>query len=598
MLKPQRIPTHLIGHGARPPVPIVENASPLRARRLHAVLGVLRWLAVYFLRHITGRYDPAISARNLRELFEGLGGLWIKIGQLISLRADVLSPDFCRELSLLQHRSSGFSPDIARQMVETQLGGPIEQFFSEFDALPFAAASISQVHRAVLLKEGVEVAVKVQRPDVVAVFSRDLDLLRAFIRLLNRFNVLKYMAWDELMWEIEQIMLEEVDYRYEAANIRRARKSLKPHGVYVPKLFDRYSTQTVLVMEYIHGALMSDFIAVRDRDPIRLQAWLSENNINPKKLGGRLLFTFLRQMMEDNLFHADLHPGNIILLRNSRFALIDLGSVGTMQKQFLQRYLMSFRAMATRDYEKAADLTFLLSPHLPVVDLSEVKEKMVRAYRAWEARAYLKDLPYHEKSLANAAGATGRILFDYRIVLSWSFMKISRTWATLDASLNYLMPEANYVKLFRRYFVGAERRALSRTLNVSAIKDRVSNVMTAAVEYGDLIGPIVRRQALVFQGVTSKIAYLWTVLFRILKIAVIIAIVVVGFDLLTLYEPGLVSGVHEQLLVKAAERIPAYDWDVGLGVILALLYFYWLLGRLRRKFSQRETGGSGKNTNV
>jgi ubiquinone biosynthesis protein len=601
MLKQNRIPTPLILDSERLPVPIVDDdVSLLRGRRLFAVWSIRRWLFRTFVRKLTGRYQAEESAHEVRTLFETLGGLWIKVGQLVSLRADVIPIEYCRQLSLLQHRSAGFSPALARKMIEAQLGGPIEQFFSEFDDHPFAAASISQVHRGRLKREDIEVAIKVQRPDVELIFKRDLDLLRGYIALLRRLHVMPHMAWDELMWEIDQIVLEEVDYRYEASNIRRVKKSLKDHKVYVPKVYETYSSKTVLTMEFIHGVLMSEYISVRESDPQRLMHWLQENNIKANKLGRRLLFTFLRQMMEDNLFHADLHPGNIVLLRGSRFALIDLGSVGSMQKQFLQRYLMSFRAMAARDYAKAADLTFLMSPHLPVVDLAEVKEKIVRAYRAWEARANLKNLPYHEKSLVNAASASGRILFEYRIVLSWAFMKISRTWATLDASLNYLIPDANYVKLFQRYFVGAERRAVRRALTLGTLKDRLGGAMTTVTEYADLITPILRRQALVFQGVMTKASYFFGVVFRLLKFGMAAATLFFTYVLLKMYQPSWVSGIHNQLLTEAAEEVPAVDWSVGLIALAVMLYLYWLLSRLQKRFRQKEIGipGSGSLTNA
>lgn len=593
MLKKRLIPTLLIEPAERPPVPIVDEPPHVRTRRRHVVFGIIRWIATTLKLKITRKYDEAQAAIQLRETLEEFGGLWVKIGQLLSLRTDLMPQVFCDQLSLLQHRSVGFPQAVARQIIEEQLGGKVEDFFDEFDPHPFAAASISQVHWARLRREGTEVAIKVQRPEIGAIFDRDIAIIRWIVNTMGRLHFKTYMAWDEMLWEIEQIMAEEVDYRFEAANIRRARKNFRKHKVYVPRVFDEYSTRSILVMEYISGTLMADFIAIRNSDPARLERWLTENNIKPTKVGRRLLYAFLQELLEDNLFHGDLHPGNIILLRDSRFAFIDLGSIGSLEKAGLDHYLQSFRAMAIRDYDKAADMLFLLSPRLPpTIDLSEVKQQLLRAYQAWDARAHLKNLPYHEKSVNSLGNDTGNVLLAHKISVSWAFLKVGRTWGTLDASLSNLIPNANYTKLFKRFFMEAQTRALKKVLRVSTITQAVSGAIATAAEYGTMVGPIIRRQALIFQGVTGKVAYLWTIIFRILKIAVVVTGVFFLYDFLLMYEPGWVSGVHESTLEAVAKKIPAYDWDIGLGIVAGLIYLYWLLGRLRRRFAQHEVVSS------
>jgi ubiquinone biosynthesis protein len=597
MLKKRLIPTLLIEPAERPPVPIVDEPPLLKTRRRHVLLGIVRWVATALWLGLTKKYDAAAAAVRLRTVIEEFGGLWVKVGQLISLRSDLMPQEFCDELSLLQHRSIGFPGAVSRQIIERELGGKVEDFFDEFEEHPFAAASISQVHRARLRREGVEVAIKVQRPEIGAIFDRDIALLRWIITAMRHLHFKTYMRWEEMLWEIEQIMKEELDYRYEAANIRRARKSFRKHKVYVPKVFDDYSTRSVLVMEYITGTLMADFIAMSNSDPGRLERWMEENEIKPTKVGRRLLYAFLEELLEDNLFHGDLHPGNIVLLRNSRFAFIDLGSIGALEKGILDHYLQSFRAMAARDYDKAADMLFLLSPRLPpTIDLTEVKQQLVKAYQAWDARAHLKSLPYHEKSVNSLGDDTGNILLAHKIGVTWGFLKVGRSWGTLDASLSYLIPDANYTRLFRRFFSEAQSRALKKALQISTITSAVSGAVATAAEYGSMIGPIVRRQALVFQGVTSKIAFLWTMVFRILKIAVVVAGLFFLYDFLSMYEPQWVSGIHEQALDAVARKIPAYDWDVGLGLIGLLIYVYWLLGRLRRRFSQHEVSPSSSGS--
>ena len=315
-----------------------------------------------------------------------------------------------------------------------------------------AAASIAQVHRAVLKDSGRAVVVKIRRPGIVEAFERDLRLLRRLVRLFDRLGLGPHMRWHDALWELEQMMREELDYRYEAANLARLRKSTKRHKVHVPRPFFGLSTRAVIVMEFVPGVLMSEYIEVAGRDPERAAAWCAANSIRPAKVARRLFVSALRQLLEDNLFHADLHPGNIMLLRDNRVALIDLGTVGTMEREFLELYLMSLRALAKKDFSQAADYLLRLCPELPTLQLGALKRDLVRGYRQWEARTHLRNIPYHEKALTSAGAASGQILYKYRVQPSWTFMRISRTWATLDASMQFLIPDANYMQLFKRYF--------------------------------------------------------------------------------------------------------------------------------------------------
>src|SRR6516165_2556839 len=173
------------------------------------------------------------------------------------------------------------------------------------------------------------------------------------------------LRWEEMLWELDQIVAEEIDYRFEASNMRRMRKSLWPHRVYVPKVFPSYCTKQVLVTEFIDGVLMTDYIRMLGDDPQRCAAWCAENKIRPRLVARRLYNSLLRQLLEDNLFHGDPHPGNIMLLRNSRIALIDFGTVGSMEREYHQKFGLLFKAMAGQDYAKSADLLLLLSGALP-----------------------------------------------------------------------------------------------------------------------------------------------------------------------------------------------------------------------------------------
>ena len=173
--------------------------------------------------------------------------------------------------------------------------------------------------------------------------SEILPSFAGCIAKLSQWSIQPHMRWQDMLWEVEQLMAEELDYNYEIANIRRMKKVLSRHNIYVPKVFSHYCSERVLVMEFIHGVVMADYLKVAASDPLRLKAWCEENNVEPRRLGKRLFFSNLRQLFEDNLFHGDLHPGNIVLLRDSRIAFIDLGSIGFSDRDFLEKYALYFR---------------------------------------------------------------------------------------------------------------------------------------------------------------------------------------------------------------------------------------------------------------
>ena len=324
-------------------------------------------------------------------------------------------------------------------------GASIEDLFEEFEPLPFAAASVAQIHMARLTGQSVWVAVKVQRPYLGESFHREMSFVRGLVAIIRRLWFVPNLHWDEMLWELNQILAEELDFRFEAASTQRMRANLREHAIYVPKVFLRYSSKRVLVTEFISAVLMADFIRTLHTDPLRVEAWCRANNFNMRRVGRRLYNSMWRQMLEDNLFHGDMHPGNIILLRDSRIALIDFGSTGALEREYQKKYQMLIRAMADTDFAKAADLLFMLSGALPPKDLNEVKQKLIRAFRSWYLRAYANGLPYREKSMTNVANDLIKILFQHECSADWSFLRITRAQETLDQSLMHLHPNANYV---------------------------------------------------------------------------------------------------------------------------------------------------------
>lgn len=488
----------------------------------------------------------------------------------------------------MQYRAYGFAPEVARQIVAETLGHPLEETYDVFEDQPFAAASISQEHRAHLRHEDVWVVVKVQRPGIAEIFERDLKVISWLAYFGAKMPGMAYAGFDKLSRELQNIMREEVDYRYETSNLRRMRKTLRKHKIYVPKVFVDYGGVRVIVMELIEGPLMSDYLRIERTDPTRLAAWRQENNVKPVTVGSRLMRTFFRQMFEDNLFHSDLHPGNIILLRNSRFALIDLGTVGQLDSNFSELYKREWQAITEHDYVKAADIYVLMVDSLEPVDLTKFRALFVEVCRTWEARSHLRGLSYFEKSPAGGlAQGFSALAREYKMQPSWQFLRVGRAMATADASLDSLLGEKRPSKIMSRYFRESQQRAWRR-LRKTGLR-RVGDLASSTAESSSYLSSWLRRRAIQFEGEQTRFSHLAAGLLRLIQIAFVVGGIVVLYKYLHQHYTGLVAGIHPHLgsWGQRVERLPAIDRETALVVLVLIILCYLAAGRARKAVGRK-----------
>jgi ubiquinone biosynthesis protein len=293
------------------------------------------------------RRRRASRGERLRLALEELGPIFVKFGQAVSTRRDLLPPDIADELAKLQDRVPPFPGSVAREIIERAYGRPVTEAFAEFDEKPLAAASIAQVHVARLLS-GQEVVVKVLRPGMRARIERDLEVLYALAGLAQRYwPPARRLRPLEIVGEYEKTILDELDLMREAANAAQLRRNFAGSGLlYVPEVHWDYCRIDVMVMERIHGVPISDMERLRaaDTDIARL----AENGV-------RIFFT---QVFRHNFFHADMHPGNIFVLledpRNPRYAAVDFGIMGTLDPSDQHYLAENFLAVFDRDYRRVA----------------------------------------------------------------------------------------------------------------------------------------------------------------------------------------------------------------------------------------------------
>ncbi|MFF2481517.1 ABC1 kinase family protein [Paenibacillus sp. NPDC058071] len=362
---------------------------------------------------------------RLRLFLEELGPTFVKLGQIASVRSDLIPATIIAQLELLQDHVPPFPYEEAARIIEEELGAPIDEWFDDFGSEPVASASIGQVYLA-RLKDGTEVAVKVQRPKIAANMKTDLDILTELTKAAEkRLEWARLYKLRDMIEELADALWRELDYEKEARNAERfAIYAAKSEQVRIPAVFWPYSTKKVLTMEYINGIKLSDFGA------------LEEAGLDRKKLAERFAGAIFEQVLTDGFFHGDPHPGNVLALRDGKIAFLDFGMVGRLQQE-RKRHFISFvialRNQSTNGVIRAiAGMGFITDDtdrEALRADVDELREK------------YYK-VPLSQVSMGETVNDLFDLAMRHRIQVPAELTLLGKTFLTMEGVVTHL--DANF----------------------------------------------------------------------------------------------------------------------------------------------------------
>lgn len=423
--------------------------------------------------------DDDTSPEALARDLESLGPTFVKLGQLLSTRVDMMSPEHVTALGRLQDDIAPFPYADVERIVHEELGVRISKAFEHFDEEPLAAASLGQVHRAVM-RDGREVAVKIQRPDIRRTIVDDLELLSELAALLDgRGEAWRHFDLPQTVEDLRRSLLAELDYRREADNLRRIDVTIRRHAqLLVPLPVDDLTSTRVLTMDYVAG------VKVTDLSPAALL------DVDAAGLAEELVRSYLDQMLSEGFVHADPHPGNVLLTRDGRLALIDLGMVVRLASSFREDLLRLLVAISHGRGDDAARSARRLGRPLPDFAGLDFDERVGALVEDAAART-LEPASVSELMLELAT-----IARDTGLRLPRQFAMLSKTLMQLEEIGRALAPHLDVNDVIRRRVASLVDEDLRSAFSSDAIASRL-------LDLKDLLGALPKRVDAALRNVSA-----------------------------------------------------------------------------------------------
>ncbi|MBE0646765.1 MAG: AarF/ABC1/UbiB kinase family protein [Bacteroidales bacterium] len=496
-----------------------------------------------------GKYN---TWERVRMAIDELGPTFIKFGQIMADRPDIIPEPLRLELSKLQDEAEPMSDDIAIKAIEKELKRPLMTVFREFDCINIASASIAQVYRATL-QTGEEVCVKIQRPDINNKIELDLNLMEYFAGRMQRNNP-EMEAIDVLgvVKEFGKTIRKELDFMHEAANIVRFRHNFEGDpDVYVPKVYSEYTTEKVIVEEYITGIKISDTEA------------LIEAGNDPVLLARKAVRTIFDMIFNHGFFHADPHPGNIFVLENNIITFIDFGMMGSLREEqlfFLGKYALGY---IQRDPHSMTEALLLVSGK------RHFSQKRELEFQIGEMMAHYRYLPIEEMDFGRVLQESIDIIVKFGLKIPPSIYLLVKCLATIERVSVTLYPGIDFVDEMQPYAVALFARQFDpKTITrevFDSLKEYYRLVMELPSELNEIISKIKEgkfKTLIEIKGFEPLVEEIEQTSNRV-SIAIVLAALIIG---------GSIISQQEDI-----------RWIGTTIFILAGIFGFWLLIKLLRR---------------
>lgn len=479
---------------------IYRVAARYRLGELLQAVPQAKWLVL--LLKLPGTSSPEIAAlgrgMRLRLALQELGPIFIKFGQLLSTRRDLVPADLADELALLQDNVAPFDGAVAQQLIEAALGYPLMQKFSAFSVTPLASASVAQVHTATL-SSGEDVVIKVIRPGIELIIADDLVLLHSIAGLIEtRYEDSKRLRLREVVRDYELVIIDELNLLNEAANTSQLRRNFEnSQQLYVPKVYWDYCRSNVLVMERIYG------IPVSQVDELRAAG------INIKRLAETGVEIFFTQVFTHSFFHADMHPGNVFVARehkeNPQYIALDCAIIGTLSKADQQYLARNLLAIFKQDYRRVAEL-HVESGWVPGDTPIPAFESMMRAVCEPIFQKPIRDISFGLLLLQLFRTASR-----FNMEVQPSLVLLQKTLLNIEGLGKQLYPDLDLWQTALPFLEKWQQRRLSPLANLRKIRDRLPEWVEQAPDVPELMFAALQQAStnrLQVQQLTNKVRQL------------------------------------------------------------------------------------------
>ncbi|SFE39642.1 2-octaprenylphenol hydroxylase [Thermoanaerobacter thermohydrosulfuricus] len=400
---------------------------------------------------------------RLRLALEELGPTFIKMGQILSTRSDILPKDIIKELEKLQDKAPAFSFDEVKSVIQNEFGESLEEAYAEFEPTPLAAASIAQVHKA-LLWSGKTVVVKVQRPGIEKIIAQDMRILEDIAKFVdNHTKYGKIYNFTKMVEDFKKRLEEELDFRIEGENAEKFKKNfLKDKKVKIPSIIWTHTTRRVLTMEYIGGIPLNDFNAI------------DEAGLDRGAIARNLAKSVLNQILRDGFFHGDPHPGNIMVLEDGTIAFLDFGMVGSLsperKRQFSKMLLGIVYKNSRMIIESIIDLNAVtLNVNMKKLekDINNLRDRYV-------------EIPLEKLKVGEVLNGIFDLVFSYNIVIPNEFNMLAKSLITLEGIVEKLDPKISVLEVAKPI----AKQLIPKMFSTQHMKEEIIN---ATMDYSRLI---------------------------------------------------------------------------------------------------------------